>query len=268
MFKKGTSLLVNSQNSRMKIGHKIHHVRETDSTMEACNLLANLGEESGTIVSTNYQESGRGRFKRKWVSPRGDNIQISVLLRPTRKELKYLNMFASLAVLATCDQILDAEGSIKWPNDVQVDGKKISGILIETLLEGEDVISSIIGIGLNVNLDVETEIDIEATATSLKCEKGRYINRSFVLKTLIKELNYYYSQIGDSESLPLKWSEKLSTLGEMVTLSLGQNPYEHAASGLAESINEDGGLIIKKDDGSFFIANAGEVTLAKNDPPR
>ena len=54
----------------------------------------------------------------------------------------------------------------------------------------------------------------------------------------------------------------------MVTLSLGQNPYEHAASGLAESINEDGGLIIKKDDGSFFIANAGEVTLAKNDPPR
>ena len=81
-------------------------------------------------------------------------------------------------------------------------------------------------------------------------------------------MNYYYSQIGDSESLPLKWSEKLSTLGEMVTLSLGQNPYEHAASGLAESINEDGGLIIKKDDGSFFIANAGEVTLAKNDPPR
>ena len=124
MFKKGTSLLVNSRNSRMKIGHKIHHVRETDSTMEACNLLANLGEESGTIVSTNYQESGRGRFKRKWVSPRGDNIQISVLLRPTRNELKYLNMFASLAVLATCDQILDAEGSIKWPNDVQVNGKK------------------------------------------------------------------------------------------------------------------------------------------------
>ena len=141
MFKKGTSLLVNSQNSRMKIGHKIHHVRETDSTMEACNLLANLGEESGSIVSTNYQESGRGRFKRKWVSPRGDNIQISVLLRPTRKELKYLNMFASLAVLATCDQILDAEGSIKWPKDVQVNGKKRTVINAQIDIEQDKILN-------------------------------------------------------------------------------------------------------------------------------
>lgn len=259
---------IKSKNRRMEIGHEIYHVRETNSTMETCNHLANIGKQSGTIVSTNYQGSGRGRFKRKWVSPKGDNIQISILLRPTREELKYLNMFASLAVLATCDQILGTKGSIKWPNDIQINGKKISGILIETLIEGENVISSIVGIGLNVNLDVKDQKDIESTATSLKCENHRYVSRSLILKTLVNELNYYYSQIHNSKSLPLQWSRKLSTLGEMVTLSVGQNPNEPIVAGTAESINDDGGLIIRKEDGSIFIANAGEVTLAKKEIPQ
>ncbi|PZC43213.1 MAG: BirA family transcriptional regulator [Chloroflexi bacterium] len=254
---------MNSEKKKMQIGQKIHHVREINSTMEACNRLAILGEPNGTIVSTNYQESGRGRFKRKWVSPSGDNIQMSILLRPNQQELKYLNIFASMAVLATCEQTLGVDGSIKWPNDVQINGKKIAGILTETVLEGEKVVSSVIGIGLNVNLDVKMQPDIEETATSLKYEKGRYINRSIILKKLIKKLNLYYSKISDGRSLTQRWSDKLSTIGEEVTLSFGENPDETVLVGLAESINDDGGLIIRKADGSLFTANAGEVTLAK-----
>lgn len=247
----------------MQIGQKIHHVLEINSTMEACKRLSNLGEPNGTIVSANYQKSGRGRFKRKWVSPSGDNIQMSVLLRSNQQELKYLNIFASMAVLATCEQTLGVQGSIKWPNDVQINGKKIAGILTETVFEGEKLVSSVIGIGLNVNLDVKTQTDIEDTATSLKCEKGRYISRSVILKKLITQLNFYYSQISDGRILTQRWSDKLSTIGEEVTLSLGKNLEENVLVGLAESISDDGGLIIRKTDGSLFTANAGEVTLAK-----
>ena len=247
----------------MQIGRKIHHVLEINSTMEACKRLAILGEPNGTIVSANYQESGRGRFKRKWVSPSGDNIQISVLLKPKQQELKYLNIFASMAVLATCEQTLGVDGSIKWPNDVQINGKKIAGILTETVLEGEKVVSCVIGIGLNVNLDVKTQAEIEETATSLKCEKGRYISRSVILKELIQQLDFYYSQISDGRSLTQRWSDKLSTIGKKVTLSFGKNPNDNILVGLAESISDDGGLIIRKEDGSLFTANAGEVTLAK-----
>jgi len=246
----------------MQIGQKIHHVLEINSTMEACNRLAILGEPNGTIVSANYQQSGRGRFKRKWVSPSGDNIQMSVLLRPNQQELKYLNIFASMAVLATCEQTLGVDGSIKWPNDVQINGKKIAGILTETVLEGEKVVSCVIGIGLNVNLDVKTQAEIEETATSLKCEKGRYISRSVILKELIKQLDFYYSQISDGRSLTQRWSDKLSTIGKRVTLSFGKNPNGNILVGLAESISDDGGLIIRQEDGSLFTANAGEVTLA------
>ena len=158
----------------MQIGKKIHHVKKINSTMEACAHLVTQGAASGTIVSANYQESGRGRFKRKWVSPSGDNIQMSIILRPRQSELKYINMFASLAVLATCEQVLNSKATIKWPNDVQVNGRKISGILTESIIEGEKIISSIVGIGLNVNLDVKSQTGIEKTATSDKNEKGRY----------------------------------------------------------------------------------------------
>ena len=140
--------------------------------MEACAHLVTQGAATGTIVSANYQESGRGRFKRKWVSPSGDNIQMSIILRPSQNELKYINMFASMAVLATCEQVMSNNAAIKWPNDVQVNGRKISGILTESIIEGEEIISSIVGIGLNVNLDVNRRSVLKKQRPMLKMIGG------------------------------------------------------------------------------------------------
>ena len=232
--------------------------------MEACAHLVTQGASTGTIVSTNYQDSGRGRFNRKWLSPNGDNIQMSIILRPTQGELKYLNMFAAMAVLATCEEVMSCNAAIKWPNDVQINGRKISGILTESIIEGDKVISSIVGIGLNVNLNVESQIGIKKTATSIKNEKGRYVSRSVILKTLIKNLNAYHSKITDGKSLRKQWSQKLSTLGQTVSLSFGQKPSEEPLVGIAESVTTDGGLLIRLSDDSLFTANAGEVTLVKS----
>ena len=85
------------------------------------------------------------------------------------------------------------------------------------------------------------------------------------MKTLIKNLNVYYSKITDGESLREEWAQRLSTIGQTVKLSFGQTPSENHLVGVAESVTADGGLIIRLPEDSLFTANAGEITLAKSD---
>ncbi len=116
----------------MIVGNHIIYLKETTSTMDVCKELASDKFEEGTVVFANYQNSGRGRFNRVWISPAGINLHVSILLSPTFDQMKYLNMAATLAVIDTIKEITNISGQIKWPNDVQVNGKKISGILIES----------------------------------------------------------------------------------------------------------------------------------------
>ena len=87
--------------------------------------------------------------------------------------------------------------------------------------------------------------------------------RQVIFKTILKNLNIYYSKIIDGESLRTEWTQRLSTIGQTVKLSFGQTPSEKPLIGVAESVTADGGLIIRLSDDSLFTANAGEVTLAK-----
>ena len=116
----------------MIIGSEIHYLLNTGSTMDDCRALAKTGAPEGTIVSADRQGSGRGRFERSWISPSGENILISVLVYPEISHLTYLNMVASLAVSDTAFEITGLNAAIKWPNDVQMSNKKLSGILIES----------------------------------------------------------------------------------------------------------------------------------------
>ena len=178
------------------------------------------------------------------------------------EKFNFHSLILPISIVVGVKKHLSLSLQIKWPNDIHINGKKIAGILIETVIEGEEILYSNIGIGLNVNLNVESQPDIKDTATSLKSEKDRYICRSLVLKKLITELNFYYSQLENSASLIQQWSKRLSTIGQTVTVTMGQNPNQTVLVGLAESITDDGGLVIRGDDGTKFTANAGEVTLA------
>ena len=152
----------------MIIGRVIHHVNETGSTMDDCRTLARKGAPEGTVVSANHQGSGRGRFQRSWVSQQGTNIQASILIRPKMSQLPYLNMMAALAASDTSERLSNVKADIKWPNDIQVSGKKLCGILIESEISGSDVAFSIVGIGLNVNMNTIENAEISEIATSLK----------------------------------------------------------------------------------------------------
>ena len=247
----------------MLIGSKILHFSEIDSTMDYCKKLALSGEPEGTIVSAEFQNTGRGRFSRKWISPYGENIQMSILLKPKSKHLPYLNMAASLAICETTEIITKATAHIKWPNDVQVNNKKLAGILIESSISGNQVDYSILGIGLNVNMDIQNHPDINQIATSLKNINDNPVDKNTVLKILYEKLNYYYMKVKRDESLTDQWASRISTIGENVTISFPGTEKKHI-SGKAQKILQDGSIQIALNNGTIFNASAGEISILNN----
>lgn len=238
------------------IGHRVHYHDTLGSTMDETRRLAEVGSDEGTVVIAEEQTAGRGRFNRAWISPRGQNLSFSVLLRPTPSQLPFMNMAATLAVARTVAEVAGLSATIKWPNDVRVGGLKISGILIETAIEESRVNYAVVGIGLNVNFDPSKHEEIAGISTSLYRETSRMHNRTQVLLRLLGHFDELYASVRRGESLVRVWESQLDTLGKSVRLAW----HETVVEGRAEAVDEQGNLIIRLADGSTFTATAGEVT--------
>jgi BirA family biotin operon repressor/biotin-[acetyl-CoA-carboxylase] ligase len=176
------------------IGSNIIRLIETSSTNEyAVSLLSNIKHIEGAIVVSDFQKKGKGQGKNIWISEKGANILISILVAPKFLEIDkqfFLSIAVSLAILRTLKKYTKSKCKIKWPNDLYVNDKKICGILIQNSLGGKEIKNSIIGIGLNVN---QTSFVGLGNATSLKLESGNEFDKEIILKTLIEDLNYYYN---------------------------------------------------------------------------
>lgn len=238
------------------IGRRVHHYDIIGSTMDEARGLALEGAPEGTIVIAEEQTAGRGRFNRAWVSPRGENLSFSAILRPSANQLPFMNMAATLAVARTVADCADLQPTIKWPNDVRVGGLKISGILIETAIESEEAVCAIIGIGVNVNFDPSLYAEIADISTSLYRETGQRRNRTPALCTLLEHFDDAYAAVRAGKSLTADWSALLDTLGRAITLRSQHETIE----GFAESVDEQGNLLVRQADGSLYTATAGEVT--------
>lgn len=239
------------------VGGQLYYHALLVSTMDETRRLAGQGESEGAVVFAEEQTAGRGRFNRPWVSPRGVNLSFSVLFRPDKDQLPYINMAAALAV---CDAAADLAGlttTIKWPNDVRVNGKKLSGILVETDVVGNEIDHAVVGVGVNVNLDAGRYPEIADIATSLRAESGREFDRSSALRLVLKHLDSYYAQIRSGMSLTTEWASRLDTLGKDVKVRWRDQVIE----GTAESVDDQGNLIVRRPDGSTVSAVAGEVTF-------
>ena len=216
--------------------------------MDDARDLAHDGEPQGAVVVAEEQNKGRGRFNRVWVSPPGLNLYFTVLLRPEPDQLPYMNMAAALAVFDTVAQIPGLNPAVKWPNDVRIGGRKLSGILIETEFEGNRLSHALVGIGVNVNLDVSEHPEIADTATSLRSEAGREFDRSEALHSVLKNLDAWYARVRSGDTL--------ETLGKRVELRWR----DQVLTGLAESVDDQGNLTLLQPNGERVTVVAGEVT--------
>ncbi|WP_448535297.1 biotin--[acetyl-CoA-carboxylase] ligase [Pseudothermotoga sp.] len=161
----------------------------------------------GAVVVADVQTSGRGRFNRTWYSPEG-GLWFSILFKP-RKNVRpnFYTKLCAVSIVRALKQ-LKVEAKLKWPNDVYVGGKKLAGILTETVFEEERLGAIIVGIGMNVNNEIPKEL--EDKATSLKLLVGEEFERLSVLSLILRKINKAlrtYSR--KSEALTRVWKNML-----------------------------------------------------------
>ena len=240
-------------------GKSIFVFKETDST----NIQAKAGGEKGEPHGTLYvaESQSAGRRGRRWESPAGESIYMSLLLRPEFPPVKapMLTLVMALAVARALREQTGVDVQIKWPNDLVVQGRKICGILTEMSIEMTWINYVVIGIGINVNQNEFPE-DLKDCASSLKMETGRRFRRSHLIAAVMEHFEMYYEQFlqeGSLAGLRKEYNELLVNKDRQVKILEPGNHYEAYALG----INDTGELIVEKEDGSVQNIFAGEVSV-------
>ncbi|NOU36217.1 MAG: biotin--[acetyl-CoA-carboxylase] ligase [Kiritimatiellaceae bacterium] len=207
---------------------------------------------SGTVVAAREQTQGRGRLDREWVSSVGANLTFSILLcgKFNPRKLPSASMAAAIAVA----ELLEAEGlnpSLKWPNDVLVNGKKICGILSEGIADGV-----IIGIGLNVNMQNAEHIDQPATSVLIETGKRRDIDE--LLEKLLKRLSVRLDEWaqGGFPEIRKNWESKIPNIGKSVMVRNGTA----VRTGILAGFGPDGELLLRDGNGAVSPIWAGDLS--------
>lgn len=228
------------------------------STMDLARDAAEHGAAEGTLALADEQTAGRGRLGRSWVAPPAVNLLSTLILRPpTTAILRQVAMIAPLAVADAVEEITGVRVEFKWPNDVQIAGRKVAGVLIETLSADDGSLTALVGVGINVNLDPREIDEIRHIATSLCVELGRGLEREAVLAAYMQHFERLYDAAKTGLSARDRWREQLVTLGQRVTVT---EP-ARTTDGVAEDVDDDGALLVRRDDGGIVTIEAGDVTL-------
>ncbi len=242
------------------VARNVIYLPETGSTMDDARRLAERGAPDGTLVVADYQTAGRGRLDRRWQAPPAGSLLLSFIFRPAiaSHHVQQLTMLCGLAVAEGVEAETGLPVGLKWPNDLEIGGAKVGGILTEVELSGARVGYAVVGVGLNVNLDPQQLTGpVLARATSLSAELGRPVARLPLLWAVLRAVDTRYVALGaGAPGLHAAWAGRLVTLGRTVTVSTGDSIWE----GLAEGVDADGALLVRRANGGLERIIAGDVT--------
>lgn len=254
-----SEILKGSEPSR--IGRHIYYFKKIDSTNRVARIFAERGMPDGTLIVADHQTAGRGRHGRSWIAPPGSSILCSFILYPPVPvdRIVHITMLTSLAVLYAITDTTGIVTGIKWPNDLYIDGKKVSGILTEYDAVVDKVKWIVVGIGINVNFDPSTYQDIASIATSLSNECGSTVSRIELLQRLIIHLDSLYSRLLSTGFPELKsiWEKHSCILNKNVTVTEDSTILHGTVCGFTDS----GHLILKDDIGQQQEILWGDVSL-------
>lgn len=255
-----TAGLINKYLTTNRYGKSIAYYETCDSTQPIAHDLAQNGAEDGTIVVSEEQVMGSGRMARPWSSKAYKGIWMSVITKPqlTPQQAPQMTLVAAVAIVRAIEEVSGLVPQIKWPNDLLIDGKKVSGILTELQAEPDLVKSIILGIGINVNQDEdEFPAELASIATSLKIKKGATINRAKLIATVLKHLERYVDLYVESGFAPIKllWESYSNTIGKQVRAVMVTETVEGTAIG----ITEEGMLELQLADGSIRGIYSGDI---------
>ena len=228
-----------------------------DSTMDICHRFASFYDKD-LLIGSSRQLSGRGTKNRVWESPKG-NLYLSFLLFPQKRQVHTLHMIAALSVIEFLN-INKLKSTIKWPNDIMINGEKISGILQENVYKNQSIQYSILGIGLNLNMDKKLNIDVPHTSVKLitsnvidEKKSGNKISRLFS--------KFYFSKLSDNQISSL-WKKEIDTISKEAQILLLDGT---ELKGKVLCVDNNGDLVLKtKNDNQIIKAGmVKKLTISK-----
>ncbi len=246
------------------LGKLIYIFEEIGSTNEVAFEIARNGAPEGTVVIADSQTKGKGRLQRRWISPPAVNLYMSVVFRPpiAAKNAPFLTLVASIALAETIKD-MGANTLIKWPNDILINRKKVAGVLTSMQPQGDKVDFVIVGAGANLNMTremMEKEMgEVAEIATSLREELGHEIERAQFTADLINEFEVWYKKFLENGKSPIikEWMRRWGAINHRVQVKF----MEIVVEGVASGIDENGYLLVTKDDGTTERIISGDVIL-------
>ena len=224
------------------VGQEIYEFKEVSSTM---NVIKQVSSNSGTVVVSETQTQGKGRFEREWYSQEKNDLLFSYILNIPKEDIHTMLFKNSLSLLKTVSELVDQRVFIKWPNDIYCENKKIAGILTKTeLFSGNTVV--IVGIGLN--------------ATSLKLLTGKIFDKKKVLYDFLNNLNKMLSKDFNEEEVFGEWKKSLGIMGKIINFSF-IDIEKITLKAKVEDIDNIGRLIIKDSSGKKRFLSSEDITI-------
>lgn len=238
----------------MLVDWRVQLYQSVETTQSYVREAAQAGEAEGYVVQALMQEGGKGRHGNQWASPIG-NLYMSILLRPACNPVRAgeLAFVVAVALSKALDDYID-EGkhpkTLKWPNDILIDGLKLSGILLESNLKKSTLDSIVLGMGVNIFKAPELAIGLNDVS-----EIPVYVNT--VRDNILDKLSYYYEFWQKKGFAPIReaWLKQAHGLGEPMTARLPEAVYK----GAFKDITEEGSLILAMEDGTEKIIHGAEV---------
>lgn len=191
-----------------RLQRPFRYFESVGSTNDLAKAWLQDGGQEGAVIIADEQTLGRGRMGRVWHTPPGVALALSIILRPPTRAVSRLNMLGALAVYDLAEAVGCDRVGIKWPNDVQVNGKKVAGILPEAVWQGATVSGVILGIGINVRFQFD-HTEYRESAISLESAIGQRLDRADLLQTLLRRLDFWYARIAEERFFRV-WKDRLN----------------------------------------------------------
>ena len=224
----------------------VHYARLEGSSQDMVLKCCEENVEEGLVVVADEIRGARGRMGRKWLAPRG-GLWFSILLTPDKRRFQLLSLTASLAV-ADALRLLGLNAGVKWPNDVAIGGRKVCGVLVESVVKGGEICAAV-GIGLNLNNPIPRELSNSAVSVSEVL--GVNVPEGQLLRVILKKFDELY---WNPHMAIETWKRFSVTLGRRVRVYVPEGILE----GVAETIDSEGSLVIRCDEKRVRV-HIGEV---------
>lgn len=257
------------------LGRSIVYTQSTSSTNDDAKA-AGLARPDGTVFMSEVQTGGKGRIGRRWSSPFG-GIYMSIVLKPflspslaapdlPAPNLPALSIVAGYCVATAIRDTTGLDARIKWPNDVLVEGRKVSGILCEAVLPPDAPPLVIVGIGVNANVDVENlPEEVRGAASSLRALLGRRIDRATLVSAILDRLEPAYQEFLSRGLSPLvrRIEDVAAFIGDAVIMRNVTSSSSDSTQGIFRGIDERGRALLEVPGGEVVAVSAGDLTLRR-----